>query len=115
MGRNLTKQVAKESTPDGENQSGEEPTTTMPGGAPGLVDTTYAERTIGGPQTISSAARTPSEDEPKAKWWRVTNGGSIMYAGSRVGIRAGRLVAEHQADLSKWRAQGIILVEAEAP
>ena len=92
-----------------ETEEGEE---TTPGGALGLPDNALeaVKQTVGG-QQLGTALVKETAGAPKAKHYRVIQGGFIMFQGCKTRVPTGKLLDDVSTDVDYLQLQGIILEE----
>jgi hypothetical protein len=88
-------------------------TSGLPGGASGQP-TTAMPQLVSQSEVIGTAMRPGmpgSENVPKAKKYRVLNGGMITWRGNRTPMKAGKIIDSVQYDIPSLRSQGIKMEE----
>jgi hypothetical protein len=96
--------TASEGTLSQEMVAGQSRATT-PGGASGVPGLVAAGTAVRGP------AAAPRGPEKSVKRFRVLNGGTIVVAGMRMALRAGKELDERGYDIVQLKRQGIRLEE----
>jgi hypothetical protein len=91
--------------------AGARPRAGVLGGAPGVLPDPRATPSPGHPLTTAAPPRAVAGAAARSKMHRVVTGGPVMYDGSRVEMKTGRVIAENAFDLDKLRRQGIVLEE----
>lgn len=87
----------------------------MRGGSGGVIPSRAPNRPAQLGQVVGSALRPERADAPRAREFRVVNGGMYAQGGMKLPMRAGKIVTDGAYDIEDLVAQGIVLEAINPP